>query len=47
MQPYIAFDKTISKTFSPNIRTEHMVSYHSLSLAMKYKYEKFVLKFLC
>ena len=43
----IAFDKPISNRFSPNIRTENMVSSHSLSLTMKYRFEEFVVKFLC
>ena len=43
----IAFDKPISKIFLPNTRTENMVSFHLLSLTMKYRFEKFVAKFLC
>ena len=47
MQTVIALDKPISKAFSPNIRTENMVFSHPLNLTMKYRFEKFVVKFLC
>ena len=43
----MTFDKPISQNFSPNIKTENMVSSHQLSLTMKYIFKKFVVKFLC
>ena len=43
----IVFDKPISNRFSPNISSKNMVSFHPLSLTMKYRLEKFVVKFLC
>ena len=42
-----AIDKPINNWFSPNIRTENVVSFHPISLNMKYRFEKFVIKFLC
>lgn len=36
----IAFDKSISKRFPPGVRTENMVSFHSLSLTLNYRFEK-------
>ena len=42
-----AFDKLISIRFSPNIRTENMVSSDPSSLTMKYRFEKFAVKFVC
>ena len=42
-----AFGKPISNRFSPNIRTENMPSSYPLSLTMKYRFEKFVVKFTC
>ena len=42
----IAFDKLISEKSSPNVKIENKVSYHPLSLAMKYRFEKFVVKCL-
>ena len=41
----IAFDKPISEKFSHNIRTGNTVSSHPLSLVLKYRFEKFVLKY--
>ena len=41
----IVFDKPISEKLSPNIRTEDMVSF--LCLAMKSRFEMFVVKCLC
>ena len=35
-----AFDKSISKRFPPGVRTENMVSFHSLSLTLNYRFEK-------
>ena len=43
----IAYDKPISNKFSPNMKTENMVTSHPSSLTMKYRFEKFVVKFLC
>ena len=44
----IAFDKPISnRFFLPNIRIENMVYSHPLSLSMKHRFKKFVVKFLC
>ena len=43
----IAFYKPISEKLSPNIRTENLGPSHPLSLAMKYKFEKFIVKCLC
>ena len=43
----IAFGKPISNRLSPNIRTENMPSSYPLSLTMKYRFEKFVVKFTC
>ena len=45
MQP--SFDKSVSNRFSPNIRTENMVSSHPLHLNMKHRFEKLVIKYLC
>ena len=36
------FDKPISERFSPNIRTENMVSLSALCTAMKYRFQMFV-----
>ena len=41
------FDKPISKIYSANTRSENMVSSHPENLAMKYRFEKFVVKSLC
>ena len=41
----IAFDKQISNRFSLNVRTDNMVLYHTLSLTIKYRFEKFVINF--
>ena len=43
----IAFDKLVSIRFSPNIKTESMVSSRPLCMTMKYRFERFVVKFLC
>ena len=43
----IAFDKLVSIRFSSNIKTENMVSSRPLCLIMKYRFERFVVKFLC
>ena len=42
----IAFDKPISQKFSPNVRIENKISSHPLCLAMKYRLEIFVVKFI-
>ena len=43
----IAFYKPISEKPFANIRTENLGSSHLLSLAMKYKFENFIVKCLC
>ena len=43
----MACDKPISKKFLPNISTDNMVPFQSLSLVIKYRSEKFVVKLLC
>ena len=43
----IAFDKSTSKKLHPTIRTENMIYFHPLTLFMKYRFGKFVVKFLC
>ena len=43
----IAFDEPISEKVSPSIWTENVVSSHPLSLPMKYRFQKFVVKCFC
>ena len=43
----IASDKLISNRLSSSVRTDDMVSSQPLRLTMRYRFEIFVVKFLC